>query len=82
MFHQELRSFNTEQLSELIKEKHIYEDNLESVIDLIESRSDESREKLNDMDFGEVEYLAHEVIGWMDREELLEFIDSNSLFII
>lgn len=82
MFHQELRSFSTPQLVELIKDKHVYEDNEQALIDLIEERGENTREELEGMDFGSLEFLAYEAIDWMDREQLLDFINAHSLFLI
>lgn len=82
MMHHELRTFNTEQLAELVKEKHVYEENEEAVMELIEERGEHTRKELEDMDFGSLEFLAFEAIDWMDREQLVDFIDTHSLFII
>jgi len=82
MSNNELKSFTTTQLADLIKDKHIHADNEEAVMDLIEERDENTREELEEMEFGTLEYLAYEAIDWMDRDQLLEFIDEHSLLLI
>lgn len=71
----------TDQLAELVKNAFVCEDNEAYIIEFLKEQDENFEQDLDDLNFGVLEYLMSEKINWMDKEQLIDFIENQDILI-